>query len=121
MQLYKLLAGVLIPLTAEEEAQYPLGWPLRVVNGKPVPLSQVEIDARTAEEQVWTAGATARVAEATRCASLDAATAADTTLSALRRMTSDELDIWFNANVTDLASARTMLRRMFKIMVRRCL
>ncbi len=81
----------------------------------------VEGEDLDASQVVWEAAQVISAVEAARLSALDVAIRGDTTLAQLKAMTTDELDAWFNANISDLASARAMLGRVFKIIVRRLL
>jgi hypothetical protein len=61
------------------------------------------------------------LAEKARTQGINAAIDNDTELAALKVMSNDELDAWFVANVNDMAAARKMLRRLFKIVIQRVL
>lgn len=59
--------------------------------------------------------------ERARAAAIDSAIAGDTTLAQLKAMTTDEFDTWWGANVTNLAQANTVLKRLARVVIRRLL
>lgn len=93
----------------------------KIVNGVAVPMNAEEIEARQAEEAAWPALAQARDAAAARDASMDQAIAGDATIAQLRAMTSADFDIWWAANVTNLAQANNILKRLTRLAIRRLL
>ena len=75
----------------------------------------------------YAAAAAALQSESDRVSALNAACKDDTvvlagtTIGQLRAMTIAQLNTWFNTNVTDLASARTVLKAVFILVVRKLL
>lgn len=67
------------------------------------------------------AGAPAQAAEAQRLSGVDDAIAGDATIQTLRAMTVAEFDTWWAANVTTLAQANNVLKRIARVVLRRVL
>lgn len=59
--------------------------------------------------------------DAARVAAIDGVIAGDTTIAALKGMTSAEFDAWWTANVTTLAQANAVLKRIARVVIRRVL
>lgn len=55
MSLHHYVNGALVPMTPEEEAAVPAGWPMRAVNEFLVPLTQAEADQLAARNQAFDA------------------------------------------------------------------
>lgn len=60
-------------------------------------------------------------AESVRLADLDGAIASDTTVAMLKAMNNADFDAWWSANVTTLAQANNILKRLARIVLRRVL
>lgn len=63
----------------------------------------------------------ARLAERVRIADIDAEVEGDAVMANIKTLTNAQIDAWFTANITDLASARVLLRRLTKIIIRKVL
>lgn len=63
----------------------------------------------------------AEVDEAARIAAVESAISSDSTVSSLKAMTNAEFDAWWSANVTNLAQAGNVLKRVTRIVLRRVL
>jgi hypothetical protein len=59
--------------------------------------------------------------EIERVAGIDEAIKTDATVQALKAMSSGEFDVWWAANVTTLAQANNVLKRLTRVIVRRVL
>lgn len=58
-------------------------------------------------------------AEETRVETIEQSAKQDATIITLKTMTNQQLNDWFDANITTLASARALLKVLFKIVIRR--
>lgn len=58
-------------------------------------------------------------AENARLAAIDASIAGDSTIAQLKAMTIAEFDTWWAANVTTLAQANNILKRLVRLALRR--
>lgn len=77
--------------------------------------SVVNLDASEINSKVIAAAAAARLA------AIDAVLAADATLATAKAMTNAEFDAWWAANVTNLAQASNVLKRIARVVIRRVL
>lgn len=59
--------------------------------------------------------------EIERLAGIEAAVEADPTVQALKAMTNTQFDAWWDANVTTVAQAMAVLKRLTRVMIRRVL
>jgi hypothetical protein len=57
--------------------------------------------------------------EAARVETIEQSAKQDATVLSLKSMTNQQLDTWFDANITTLASARALLKQIFKLTIRR--
>lgn len=60
-------------------------------------------------------------AEAQRKAAIETAIANDTTIASLKAMSNADFDTWWAANVTNLAQALGLLKRLTRVVIRRVL
>lgn len=93
----------------------------KLVDGVLVDMSVAEANAVQAE---WDANADAYAAadpERQRLAAHDAAIVGDATVQLLRGMTVAEFDTWWAANVTTVAQASNVLKRVTRVVLRRVL
>lgn len=90
-------------------------------NGELVDLDAVAAAALQAEWAAEAAAQPARDAEAARVAALDGAISSDATVASMRAMTSAEFDAWWAANVTTVAQASNVLKRVTRVVLRRVL
>lgn len=83
--------------------------------------AQSEIEEREVTQQEYEAlmAAQPKTPAEIRAEGINIAINNDAVLAILKTMSNDELDAWFNSTITDLASARNMLRRIFKMVIRR--
>lgn len=93
----------------------------KLVNGVAVDMSQDEAADAQAQWDAYTAAQPARAVESARQAAIDAAIAGDTTVRDLRAMSAAEFDAWWTANVTTLAQANNVLKRVTRVVLRRVL
>ena len=93
----------------------------KMVNGVEMKCTPEEEAGLLADWQASDYAAGAQAAEAARKASIDAVIAADTTIQSLRAMTNAEFDTWWAANVTNLAQANNVLKRIARVVLRRVL
>jgi hypothetical protein len=77
------------------------------------------IDA--AQKTIHDDAVAARLASQQREETLDSVIASDTQIQQLKAMTSDEFDTWWSANVTTLAQANNVLKRIARVVIRRVL
>ena len=97
MSLVKNENGIDVPLTPEEEAAVLALWEA----------GNQKIEAKRVEKQ--------------RQDVIDATIDTDTQIQQLKAMTSDEFDTWWSANVTTLAQANNVLKRIARVVIRRVL
>lgn len=104
-KLRRLADEATIPVDAENiDFKQALAW--AQANGpipEPDPPSQAELD------------------EQARLAAIDATIKEDTVIQTLKPMTNAQFDAWWAANVTNLAQANNVLKRVVRILVRRVL
>lgn len=81
-----------------------------------VQLTPAEETARDAEEAAANAATAAASAEAARVASIRADAGYTNLLDAIKAATPAQIDTYLDNNVTDLASARAVLKRMAKLL-----
>ena len=81
------------------------------IGGQP---TQAEVDAVLGLDA-------ASIAEATRVASVNTAISGDAQIQALKVMTVSDFDAWWTANVTTVAQAITIVKRIARIVVRKLL
>lgn len=74
-----------------------------------------------AEIESRKAAAPAQQAEQSRVSAIDTAIAADSTVASLKAMTNAEFDAYWAANVTTLAQANSVLKRIARVVIRRVL
>jgi hypothetical protein len=89
------------------------------VNGVDVPLTQSEIDELNARDVAAADAAAAAAPEKARVAAVDAAIAVDATIAQLKAMSNADFDTWWAANVTTLAQANNVLKRIARVVLRR--
>lgn len=93
----------------------------RVINGEELDVPEEDVPAILAEWDAAAAAAPARDAERTRLAAHDDAIKGDATVQQLRGMTVAEFDAWWTANVTTVAQASNVLKRVTRVVLRRVL
>jgi hypothetical protein len=93
----------------------------KIVNGQPVELSPAEESALRSDWAAHDAARSAIEAENLRKAEVEQAIAGDSVVHELKGMNNAEFDAWWAANVTTLAQANTVLKRLARIVVRRVL
>lgn len=93
----------------------------KLVDGVPVPFTAEEEAARDAEEAAWSAEQPALEAEAARKAAIEDVIQADATIAQIKAMTTAEFDTWWTANVTNAAQAINVLKRVTRVVIRRLL
>lgn len=93
----------------------------RIRDGQAVDLEPADAAAIQSEWDAAAAAAPARAAEAARLAAVEDAIAADATVASLRAMSVAEFDAWWTANVTTLAQANNVLKRVTRVVLRRVL
>ena len=91
----------------------------KIVDGVPVTLSAQEEAATLIEWASAQAAAAIAATVAARLAVVDTTIAADSTVQLLKEMTAAEFDTWWTANVTNLAQANNVLKRIARIVIRR--
>ena len=70
---------------------------------------------------IYTAAQAAKATEVAQIASVEVSIATDTTIATLKAMTNAEFDTWWSANVTTLAQANGVLKRLARLVLRRVL
>ena len=93
----------------------------KLVNGIPVPLTAQEEAARDIEEADDAVVLTATAANRARLAEFDSAIAGDANLQAFKGMTKAGFDAWWAANVTTAAQAIGVLKKLCWVLLRRVL
>lgn len=92
----------------------------RLVDGRSVvediPFTPEEEVARDAEEAAWAAGQPARDAEEARLAGLKNDPQRADLIDRLRTATAQQISDYIDANVTDLASARVLLKKIVLVL-----
>lgn len=91
----------------------------KIVNGIEAELSAEEEAEFAARDATWAAGQPQRDALAARHASMDAAISGDQTITQLKAMNAADFDTWWAANVTNLAQANGILKRLARLAIRR--
>lgn len=89
---------------------------MKMVNGTAVEVTGPELAARQAEEQAWAAAQAARDAEAARLQAIRDDALRQQLVSQLATATNAQISAFVDAQVIDLASARTMLKRILLLL-----
>lgn len=82
------------------------------VNGVEVPLTDAEIAQRQAEEAAWLVRKAASDAEAARCAAIKTDPLRVDLLQRIKTATNAQISTYVDSNVTDLASAKTLFKKI---------
>ena len=83
------------------------------IGGEKVPFSAEEEIARDAEEAAWAAGAVERL----EAIQLKEAKKKERTDNLLANLTFDQAESWIETNVTNIASAKTALKHLARLLI----
>lgn len=86
-----------------------------------LPLDVISPFATSNAAPALTASQVADAAEAQRLLDIDTTIKGDTTISMLKAMNNADFDAWWTANVTSLAQASVVLKRIARVVLRRVL